>query len=209
MNLPRAAVAFPEVKVAAHPVSVTLEGHTTWSASLVQLSAGFLRFHFVGLPPWARLAFLAGKNEPPTLTQHELLELINPNKHNAPGSSNSQPTRVFRKRDSDHRAGVSVELLDYFEPGTWFVTVVNDGAESVPLLVNISHAADIPTHCNNNCNGHGKCHLGKCQCYPGYIGHDCADSEYQSSFETMSFGSRYTIHAPDACVPFSHQYRAS
>ncbi|CAG2163482.1 unnamed protein product [Oppiella nova] len=35
---------------------------------------------------------------------------------------------------------------------------------------------EVPTTCPNNCHNHGNCHLGKCQCFPGYIGHDCADN---------------------------------
>ena len=28
--------------------------------------------------------------------------------------------------------------------------------------------------CANQCNGHGECYLGFCQCHVGYYGHDCA-----------------------------------
>lgn len=202
LNLPRNPVAFPELRPIGDyvPVSASLEAYASWSGSLIQSSGGFLRFHFVGLPPWARLAFLAAKNEAPTLTQHELLELINPNKHTTSGSGSpgaAMPStlggggRLFRKRDSDRQttsqSGVSVELLDYFEPGTWFITIINDGADTVPLVLNISSAAEIPSHCLNNCNGHGKCHLGKCQCFPGFIGHDCADSKHTQLLFTDSY----------------------
>ncbi|KAI1299285.1 Teneurin-m [Halotydeus destructor] len=176
INLPRNPTAFPEIELStspSSPLSTSLEGFASWSGSFVQPASGFLRFHFLGLPPWARLAVLAAKNEPPSITQHDLLELINPNKHNS-------ATGKFKKRDSDPRdsvrSGVSVELLDFFEAGSWYITIINDGQESVPLVMNISNAADIRTHCANDCHGHGKCHLGKCQCFPGYIGHDCADS---------------------------------
>lgn len=183
INLPRNPNAFNEIELTNPlPVSTSVEPFGSWSASFVQSSNGFLRFHFIGLPPWARLAFLAGKNEPPSLTQHEQLELINPTKHNT-GSGSGR----FKKRDSDPRdskprdtvrQGISVELLDFFESGTWYITIINDGQETVPLVMNISNALDVRTHCINDCNGHGKCHLGKCQCFPGYIGHDCADSKY-------------------------------
>lgn len=38
-------------------------------------------------------------------------------------------------------------------------------------------SGEIPLTCPNECHDHGNCHLGKCHCFPGFIGPDCADSK--------------------------------
>ena len=37
---------------------------------------------------------------------------------------------------------------------------------------------DLTSACPRGCSGHGECLQGQCQCSPGYIGQDCALSEY-------------------------------
>ena len=39
---------------------------------------------------------------------------------------------------------------------------------------------DLTSACPRGCSGHGECLQGQCQCSPGYIGQDCALSEYLS-----------------------------
>ncbi|GFS60712.1 teneurin-m [Trichonephila inaurata madagascariensis] len=69
-----------------------------------------------------------------------------------------------------------VSFLHFLEPGTWYFSIINDDSTSVGISFLPSLARDVPTSCPNNCHHHGNCHLGKCHCFPGYIGHDCADS---------------------------------
>ncbi|RWS31001.1 N-acetylglucosamine-1-phosphodiester alpha-N-acetylglucosaminidase-like protein [Leptotrombidium deliense] len=174
VNFGKDLLSFTEIKVNADSaITGTLEAYNSWNGYLNQAQPGFVRFYFHSLPPSSRLALYARKNEVPSLTRYELVEFINSDK---PPSSSKLTKR--NSESGSQRNGISVEMLDFFEAGQWYITLVNDGEETVPLNLNVSSASDIPSSCHNSCNGHGKCHLGKCQCFPGFIGHDCADSEF-------------------------------
>lgn len=69
-----------------------------------------------------------------------------------------------------------VDLIHFLEPGTWFLSLINDDPLPVSLALQPSVARDVPTSCPSQCHGHGSCRLGQCHCFPGYIGLDCADS---------------------------------
>ncbi|GIY23951.1 hypothetical protein CDAR_467471 [Caerostris darwini] len=45
---------------------------------------------------------------------------------------------------------------------------------------------EIPLTCPNACHDHGNCHLGKCHCFPGYIGPDCADRCIGEEFSSVT-----------------------
>ncbi|XP_054167929.1 teneurin-m-like [Oppia nitens] len=160
--IPRDPIEFTELKLGLGPLTITLDAHESYSLVFNQPDAVFLRFIFT-IPTTARLALLGRKNEPPSLTAYHMLEVISQDK-----------SQKLYKRDAQPSA--DVELLQYFEPGAWYLTIINDIDDTVPLVFTANIAKEVPTTCPNNCHNHGNCHLGKCQCFPGYIGHDCADN---------------------------------
>nr|XP_015923788.2 teneurin-m-like [Parasteatoda tepidariorum] len=136
-----------------------LSSHESWNLLFLHSDASFVRFNF-SLPHSAKMALLARRNEPPSITAYDIMEVI--------------ADRLYKRTTS-----VQVEeinFLHYLEAGTWYLTLIND--DNKPIFVvftpNITH--EIPLTCPNACHEHGNCHLGKCHCFPGYIGPDCADS---------------------------------
>ncbi|XP_015786366.1 teneurin-m-like isoform X2 [Tetranychus urticae] len=170
VNLPQEMSLYTEIKLVNKFTLITqrMAPHSTWTSLIHHNKATFVRFLFLSLPIWSRFALFVRRTEPPTLTRYDYMEIISP-----------KAVHVKNKRTSDRPMGkneLSSEVLEFLEPGTWYITLVNDADEGIALDLNVSSADDIPTSCPNNCNGHGKCHQGKCLCFPGFIGHDCVDS---------------------------------
>ncbi len=77
--IPRDPIEFVELKLGVEPLSITLQAHESWSGWFSQPEASFLRFTF-SLPTQSRLALFGRKNEPPTLTNYHMLEVISQDK---------------------------------------------------------------------------------------------------------------------------------
>jgi hypothetical protein len=175
MSLPRDPLHFKEsrlVESGLTPFSFRLGPYSAWTVWFSQLEASFVNFQFYA-PMHARLVLFAQKDEPPTLATHQIFQII------SEGALSRNQQRVQRRttvRDSSQL--LQLETTHYFEQGSWYITVVNDLEQTLPLVVNMSTVNNVTSHCPNNCHNNGHCHLGNCQCFPGFIGHDCADSEY-------------------------------
>ncbi|KAL3224464.1 hypothetical protein MRX96_026578 [Rhipicephalus microplus] len=153
---PAQADAYAEVELGAR-LTHHLEAHDAWNVRFEQPEAAFVRFN-VTAPQGARLALLARRNEPPSLTARDVAEVV--------------------ATAGGHRSAVleEVDLIHFLEPGTWFLSLINDDPLPVSLALQPAVARDVPTSCPSQCHGHGSCRLGQCHCFPGYIGLDCADS---------------------------------
>lgn len=157
------------------PISLQLTPFSSWSIWFNQLMPMYINFQFY-TPISTRLALVVNKNEPPTLTSHRLFQIISednlPVQWNNAASINGRSTR-----DSSL---ILMQFKHLFDQGSWYLTLVNDMDINVPIVVNITAITNQTIHCPANCHNHGYCHLGKCQCFPGFIGHDCADSKFIS-----------------------------
>ncbi|XP_037506550.1 teneurin-m isoform X1 [Rhipicephalus sanguineus] len=153
---PAQADAYAEVELGTR-LTHHLEAHDAWNVRFEQPEAAFVRFN-VTAPQGARLALLARRNEPPSLTARDVAEVV--------------------ATAGGHRSAVleEVDLIHFLEPGTWFLSLINDDPLPVSLALQPAVARDVPTSCPSQCHGHGSCRLGQCHCFPGYIGLDCADS---------------------------------
>ncbi|XP_023229639.1 teneurin-m-like isoform X2 [Centruroides sculpturatus] len=138
----------------------TLPAHESWNVWFSQLESTFVRFNF-SVSHGTRLAFLARKNEPPSITAYDIMEVI------------ADEHRLYKRATIQHD---EVKFLHHLDPGTWYISIINDDSKAVIVNFHPTAARDIPTTCPNDCHEHGNCHLGKCHCFPGYIGPDCADS---------------------------------
>lgn len=173
INLPKDSSLFSIIKFQSkyEIIIESIDGYSSWIGSFNQPVAGFIQFSFKNLPIWSRLAVFGRKNIPPTLTRYDILEYVKFEK-----STNYE--KMKKDLESDYKTQVSVEFSSYFESGNWFITLINDEEKMVPLILNISKMDVTPILCPNNCNGYGKCHQGKCHCFPGHIGKDCAESKF-------------------------------
>ncbi|XP_035233106.1 teneurin-3-like, partial [Stegodyphus dumicola] len=107
------------------------------------------------------MALLARRNEPPSITAYDIMEVI------------ADHHRLYRRTTAVQQE--EINFLHYLEAGSWYLSLINDDNRPVFVVFTPNVTKDIPLTCPNECHDHGNCHLGKCHCFPGYIGPDCAD----------------------------------
>lgn len=129
-----------------------------------------LNFQFYA-PLHARLVLLANRNEPPSFGLHQVFQVIN-------DEILSSSSGAIQRRTIRESQLMQMQTRHELEHGSWYITILNDLDHSVSVVLNISVIHNESVSCTNNCNNNGHCHLGKCQCFPGFIGHDCADSKF-------------------------------
>lgn len=160
------------------PYSFRLGPNSAWPIWFHQEEGAFVDFQFY-VPFNTRLLLVGQRNEPPSFTSHQLLQVI---------SDETLGYHQVAKRGLVKRQAqlLQTRFTQYFDKGTWYLSLVNDGDQTIPLVVNISLATNRSVHCQDNCNNHGHCHLGKCQCFPGFIGTTCGESKQARSMERKS-----------------------
>ncbi|XP_023328170.1 teneurin-m [Eurytemora carolleeae] len=116
----------------------------------------------VWVPRGSSFALYARRNALPTHTKYNYILLIS-------GSKDRQPRSAGRVQSSENL---------YLEEGHWFVSLYNDDGEPQPveILLADSQGAD---GCGNDCNGHGDCKNGRCNCDPGFDGENCTESKFK------------------------------
>jgi len=72
---------------------------------------------------------------------------------------------------------VKNEGSHYMEPGHWFISLYNDDGDPHEVSFVASVSEDMTTNCPNGCSGKGECLAGHCQCFAGFGGEDCSESE--------------------------------
>lgn len=186
------------------PMSQRLAPLTSWTVWFTITEANsYVNFQFYA-PLHARFVLLAAKNEPPTLTTHQIFQVISDEALAKSTAESTSRHRLQRRSPAPAAAGhreaqlLQLQSTHYFEPSTWYLTLLNDLDYTVPLVVNISTTTTYPSssldrnqqqqQCPNGCRNQGHCNVdtGKCQCFPGYLGHDCSEST-SSVFEVVLF----------------------
>ncbi|KAH9422932.1 Teneurin-2 [Dermatophagoides pteronyssinus] len=158
------------------PISLRLTPFSSWSIWFNQIQSSYINFQFYA-PINTRLALVANKNEPPSLTIHQIFQLISEDTLLMDNSISNNIGSNYNKRDSQLAL---MQFKHLFDQGSWYLSLVNDIDIIIPLVVNISivqnQTSQQTINCPNNCNNHGYCHTGRCHCFPGFIGTDCADN---------------------------------
>lgn len=133
-----------------------------WNMQFYHSEAAYVRFE-LGLPRSASLALYARRNALPTHTHHDVLHMVSGYK--------SRPVRAA--------AGlVAREVVQFLEPGHWFVSLYNDDGDPHQVTCLVTVARDMTLSCPRGCSaGNGECILGKCQCRSGFAGDDCSESK--------------------------------
>lgn len=179
--LPRDPLQFKEIRllqsaIGPTPVSFRLAPLTTWTVNIRLRDSSNVNFHFLApmaLALHARLVLIAAKNEPPSLSQHQIYQVI---RFEGAVSGN---IGQLQKRTARDLKLLPLQSTHYLETGVWYITLVNDDREkTLPLVGNISVMSNQVTECSSDCHKHGHCHMGRCQCFPGFLGHDCAESKW-------------------------------
>lgn len=139
--------------------------YSYWNMQFYHSEAAYVKFE-LGLPRGASMGLYGRRNALPTHTHYDMLHVISGYKsrsRRAPAASSSLVTK---------------EVLQYMEPGHWFVSLYNDDGDPQEATCLISLARDMTLSCPRGCsNGNGECILGKCQCKSGFAGEDCSESK--------------------------------
>lgn len=149
----------------------------------------------LGLPRGASLGLYGRRNALPTHTNYDMLHIVSGYKNRNKRASSSLVTK---------------EVLQYMEPGHWFVSLYNDDGDPQEATCLITLSRDMTLSCPRGCNnGNGECILGKCHCKSGFGGDDCSESEFSSYYFYLeidislsySFQDNNIFIAPSRCVP--------
>lgn len=210
LSLPRDPSFFREIRLPSpepsnqhqQPMSFRLSPLTSWTVWFTVTEAStYVTFQFYA-PLHARLVMLAAKGEPPSLAVHQIYQVISSDEtlgkqghSSSAGRHNHQlqrrsPAAAASGGGSHHREAQLLQLQSthYFEPGTWYLALLNDLDYTIPLVVNLTTTSTYLNNnnldgnsqqlCPNGCHNQGLCSSsGQCQCYPGFLGHDCAESK--------------------------------
>ncbi|XP_077387511.1 teneurin-1 isoform X1 [Festucalex cinctus] len=119
----------------------------------------------------ALLGVYGRRNIPPTHTQFDFVQLLD---GKALPRSLSDPVSAGKAQKGLLLSGLQeTRFIEYMDPGTWHLALYNDGRnlEQVSL-----HSAPIDTidGCTKGCNGNGECVAGRCHCFAGFMGPNCA-----------------------------------
>ncbi|KAH9517406.1 Teneurin-2 [Dermatophagoides farinae] len=163
------------------PISLRLTPFSSWSIWFNQIESSSLHINFQFYAPiHTRLALVANKNEPPSLTMHQIFQVISDDEDTLLVEDSISNSNHI-KRDSQL---AMMQFEHKFDQGSWYLSLINDFDIIIPLVVNISiiqnqtlQQQPQAINCMNNCNNHGYCSGdGRCHCFPGFIGTDCSDN---------------------------------
>ncbi|XP_019739458.1 teneurin-1 [Hippocampus comes] len=119
----------------------------------------------------ALLGVYGRRNIPPTHTQFDFVKLLEgkalPRSLSDHVSAGKAPKGLLLSGFQETR------FIEYMDPGTWHLALYNDGRNLEQVLL---HSTPIETMdgCSKGCNGNGECVAGRCHCFAGFMGPNCA-----------------------------------
>ncbi|XP_061642682.1 teneurin-1 isoform X2 [Phyllopteryx taeniolatus] len=119
----------------------------------------------------ALLGVYGRRNIPPTHTQFDFVKLLDgkavPRSLSDPISAGNEPKGLLLSGLQETR------FIEYMDPGTWHLALYNDGRNLEQVLLH-STPIDTMDGCSKGCNGNGECVAGRCHCFAGFMGPNCA-----------------------------------
>ncbi len=144
-----------------------IPAYSYWNMQFYHSEPAYVKFE-LGLPRGASLGLYGRRNALPTHTNYDMLHIVSGYKNRNKRASSSLVTK---------------EVLQYMEPGHWFVSLYNDDGDPQEATCLITLSRDMTLSCPRGCNnGNGECILGKCHCKSGFGGDDCSESEFSSYY---------------------------
>ncbi|XP_035680810.1 teneurin-3-like isoform X4 [Branchiostoma floridae] len=143
-------------------VEETVPPFAFWRSQLYLRQPRYIMYN-VSMSSDAKLGIYARKDSLPTHTQFDFAEMMDGSHIVVPSGRRRRASEVRRQSG----------FVQYMGAGQWHMAVFNDGPQPQKVLLN-NKITDNPAECPAECNGNGECITGICQCYPGYMGKDCA-----------------------------------
>ncbi|XP_031828732.1 teneurin transmembrane protein Ten-m isoform X3 [Nomia melanderi] len=162
-SFPPDGTTFAQVAL-GQKLSKEIPPYSYWNMQFYQSEAAYVRFDY-NIPRGASIGVYARRNALPTHTQYDLLEVLSGFK-----------ARTTRASHVSVIPSIKKEVINYMEPGHWFLSLYNDDGDPQEVSFIAVIAEDMTHNCPNGCSGKGECLLGHCQCIPGFGGEDCSES---------------------------------
>ncbi|CAM1325684.1 TENM2 (predicted) [Pycnogonum litorale] len=160
--VPKPYISSSEKIYLGNQTSKRVSPHHFWKLSFHQFETAFVRFN-VTLPRESTFGIFIRRSFAPSPLQYDFLEVVSQGK-----IKNNKIKRATR-----HRSGVS--FTHYLMVGEWFLSIYNDNNNAHRVTILPSVDKNVPHTCEHDCNGHGICRFGECECFPGYYGSLCSE----------------------------------
>lgn len=183
-------------------LSRRLEPYSYWTLEMSLRDSGYVNLN-LSFPWGTNWALLFRRNALPSLTQHDFMKIIK-NGRLEPHRSRSRRHHAsefnitltqsdgeegpwahilaYRPRRDAFLESTNIIVSEYLESGKWFLRLFNDNV----LQRRIQIISQLDTHaevrCPRQCSGKGNCVYGKCHCFDGFSGLDCATSKLRKKW---------------------------
>ncbi|XP_054706826.1 teneurin-m-like [Uloborus diversus] len=132
--------------------------YSHWIVQMKQKGPSLVRFNYT-LPVGARLGVFGRRNQLPTHTRYNFLEIL---------TTDSAKTLRNEKRL------YIAEFIQFLERGLWYISAYNDGDQMLDISFITQTTDESSLTCPYDCHGHGRCVMGNCVCNSDFAGDSCA-----------------------------------
>uniref|UniRef100_G1LK74 Teneurin-2 n=1 Tax=Ailuropoda melanoleuca TaxID=9646 RepID=G1LK74_AILME len=137
-----------------------------WRSQIHISQPQFLKFN-ISLGKDALFGVYIRRGLPPSHAQYDFMERLD-------GKEKWSVVESPRERRSIQTLVQNEAVfVQYLDVGLWHLAFYNDGKDKEMVSFN-TVVLDSVQDCPRNCHGNGECVSGLCQCFPGFLGADCA-----------------------------------